>query len=74
MELDHVQIRGAREHNLRGIDVSIPKKKLVVFTGVSGYSQERAGGRFGQPGLTAFLQKPFLPSMLLSQVLALLDA
>jgi excinuclease ABC subunit A len=36
MELDHIQIRGAREHNLRGIDVSIPKKKLVVFTGVSG--------------------------------------
>ena len=36
MELDHVQIRGAREHNLRGIDVSIPKKKLVVLTGVSG--------------------------------------
>jgi excinuclease ABC subunit A len=36
MELDHVQIRGARVHNLRGIDVSIPKKKLVVLTGVSG--------------------------------------
>ena len=36
MELDHVQIRGAREHNLRGVDVSIPKKKLVVLTGVSG--------------------------------------
>jgi excinuclease ABC subunit A len=36
MELDHVQIRGAREHNLRGIDVAIPKKKLVVLTGVSG--------------------------------------
>ncbi|RIL07043.1 MAG: excinuclease ABC subunit UvrA [Proteobacteria bacterium] len=36
MELDHVQIRGAREHNLRGVDVTIPKKKLVVLTGVSG--------------------------------------
>ncbi|MBW2267700.1 MAG: excinuclease ABC subunit UvrA [Deltaproteobacteria bacterium] len=36
MELDHVLIRGAREHNLRGVDVKIPKKQLVVLTGVSG--------------------------------------
>jgi excinuclease ABC subunit A len=36
MELDHIQITGAREHNLKSVDVRIPKKKLVVFTGVSG--------------------------------------
>ncbi len=36
MELDHIQIRGAREHNLRRVDLDIPKKSLVVFTGVSG--------------------------------------
>src|SRR5215471_1318987 len=36
MELDHVLIRGAREHNLRSVDVKIPKRKLVVLTGVSG--------------------------------------
>jgi excinuclease ABC subunit A len=36
MELDHVLIHGAREHNLQSIDVRIPKKKLVVLTGVSG--------------------------------------
>ncbi len=35
-ELDHIEIRGAAEHNLKSIDVEIPKKKLVVMTGVSG--------------------------------------
>jgi len=36
MELDEIQIRGAREHNLQRVDLDIPKKRLVVFTGVSG--------------------------------------
>ena len=31
-----ISIRGAREHNLRGIDLEIPRDKLVVFTGLSG--------------------------------------
>jgi excinuclease ABC subunit A len=35
-ELDHILIRGAREHNLKSVEVKIPKRKLVVFTGVSG--------------------------------------
>ncbi len=31
-----IEIYGAREHNLKNIDVSLPKDKLIVFTGVSG--------------------------------------
>lgn len=31
-----ITIRGAREHNLKGIDLEIPRDKLVVFTGLSG--------------------------------------
>jgi excinuclease ABC subunit A len=35
-ELDVIEVRGAREHNLQSIDVTLPKKQLIVFTGVSG--------------------------------------
>ena len=34
--LEFIEIMGAREHNLKNIDVSIPKNKLVVITGLSG--------------------------------------
>ncbi|MDD6161165.1 MAG: excinuclease ABC subunit UvrA, partial [Oscillospiraceae bacterium] len=33
---DHIFIKGARENNLKNIDVTIPRDKLVVFTGLSG--------------------------------------
>lgn len=32
----HIQVRGARQHNLKNVDLTIPRDKLVVFTGVSG--------------------------------------
>ena len=34
--LDHIYVKGARENNLKNIDVEIPRDKLVVLTGVSG--------------------------------------
>ena len=34
--MDEIIIRGAREHNLKNINLTLPKNKLVVFTGVSG--------------------------------------
>lgn len=33
---DHIEVIGAREHNLKNIDVTIPKNKLTVITGISG--------------------------------------
>jgi excinuclease ABC subunit A len=36
MDTQTIVVRGAREHNLRGVSVTLPRNKLIVFTGVSG--------------------------------------
>ncbi|MBF0511247.1 MAG: excinuclease ABC subunit UvrA [Candidatus Omnitrophica bacterium] len=36
MQSDHIVIRGAREHNLKNIDLTIPRNQFVVITGLSG--------------------------------------
>src|SRR5439155_24307089 len=35
MSKDKIVIKGAREHNLKGVDLEIPRDKLIVITGVS---------------------------------------
>ena len=35
-EPEAIVVKGAREHNLKSVELEIPKKRLVVFTGVSG--------------------------------------
>ena len=34
--LKNISVKGAREHNLKGVDVDIPRESLTVITGLSG--------------------------------------
>ena len=36
MQLKNIVVKGANEHNLKNVDVSVPRDKFVVFTGLSG--------------------------------------
>ena len=38
---DKIIVRGARENNLKNVDLEIPRDKMVVFTGLSGSGKSR---------------------------------
>jgi excinuclease UvrABC ATPase subunit len=67
---DVIQVRGARENNLSGISVDIPKRRLTVFTGVSGSGKSSLvfdtiaaeSQRLINETYTAFIQN-FMPSL-----------
>ncbi|MEV4225152.1 excinuclease ABC subunit UvrA [Nonomuraea sp. NPDC049725] len=67
---DHIQVRGARENNLTGVSLDIPKRRLTVFTGVSGSGKSSLvfetiaaeSRRLINETYTAFLQG-FMPSL-----------
>ncbi len=41
MQHDKIVIKGARENNLKNIDLTIPRDKLVIMTGLSGSGKRR---------------------------------
>ncbi|QFG26729.1 excinuclease ABC subunit UvrA [Actinomadura sp. WMMB 499] len=67
---DVIEVRGARENNLAGVDVDIPKRRLTVFTGVSGSGKSSLvfgtvaaeSQRLINETYTAFVQS-FMPSL-----------
>ena len=42
MAIDQIVIKGARENNLKNVDLSIPRDKLIVFTGLSGSGKTKS--------------------------------
>ncbi len=42
MAQDKIIVRGAKEHNLKNVNVEIPRNKLVVITGLSGSGKKLA--------------------------------
>lgn len=45
MGMDSIVIKGAKEHNLKNVDLTIPRDKFIVFTGLSGSREVQLGLR-----------------------------
>ena len=49
---DLIKVRGARENNLRDVSVDLPKRRLTVFTGVSGSGKSSGRANWYSPPAT----------------------
>ena len=56
---DHIEITGARVHNLKNIDLSIPRDRLVVVTGLSGSGKSSLHLIPSMQGGSAAIWRPF---------------
>ena len=49
MSQSHIRIRGARTHNLKNVNLDIPRDKFVVITGLSGSGKTKLAQAFAKP-------------------------
>ncbi len=60
MAQDKIIVRGAKEHNLKNVNVEIPRNKLVVITGLSGSGKSSlAFDTIYAEGQRRYVEKPF---------------
>lgn len=59
-ESKYIEIKGAREHNLKNVNISIPKNQLTVITGLSGSGKSSlAFDTIYAEGAAALCREPF---------------
>jgi excinuclease UvrABC ATPase subunit len=56
-----ITIRGAREHNLKNVDLEIPRDRLVVFTGLSGSGNPLSPSTPSMPKASAATSNRYRP-------------
>ena len=61
MSSKNIFVKGAREHNLKNIDISIPKDKLTVITGLSGSGKSSLLSTRFTPRGSAVMWRAFPP-------------